>query len=881
MSLKQLPPSTIKLINSTQVITSVSSVVKELIENSIDAGATNIEVKLENHGLDKIEVKDNGVGVKREEVQYMCKKSYTSKINNFDDLYKLSTYGFRGEALNSLCALASVSITTISEGEDVAMTYAFDHEGNIKSNNISHIVKGTIIVVENLFKNLPVRKQFLTNGRRKMDEIKKVEQVVKTLAVIHPRLRTVLTHNKFCIWQKNCVSTLRQSLVQIIAPTIVKQLTDIKYESETISFDLLVPARACNISSTCYGNPGDAMYLFINLRPIKNKIIEKLVQDEIFSYFGHEIPSGKYPTCLVSIKLPPDSLDVNLEPNKTRVIIKDIEEIGNILKKELVLYYVGPIDTPKEFHDIIDEEIERNSTKRKIDEHEKVGKKSKLESIEKVEYMTDGDDLDGCDESDLKLINENIKTSSEEAYPMIHEKDFNKISVMENLVEVKNSTPVETEIQKSPVTSPNFEKSHLNLIDKANNKDSSLNGHSANEDFNIDNITLSQWSRGDVNLDGDLIKSSTVLLDCKTDEKENLSYINNQINSNSSPYGETVVNSQVSAGERSVSSQMGCKDMAGFTKYASEAISKISKGGDGSNFTKVASELASKWREMNDIDKDNYLEKAKKKRKEKEEKDNALMRERLQKFLEKCDEKRTIKKRTYHTEVDLDINMESLKISVKERESEMDLGFRFLCELNEDLKCVAIEYDLYIFSTRRLQEALVFHKNVRTMIVPLKVLESGIPVKKEDLGETLWSVLVSMETAIDVKCGAIIISDERIVRNGLRIEFVKGDPAGCSFLITDVPLHIAFFGLDDLKEILSLIETSNPELPLEECRPLKILSYIRGETIRFISKNDVDIESERVLDEFRYWLDNIKPKTKRCPHQKAVFKRINLKDFIK
>ncbi|XP_014278531.1 PMS1 protein homolog 1 [Halyomorpha halys] len=879
MSLKQLPPSTIKLISSTQVITSVSSVIKELIENSIDAGATNIEVKLENHGLDKIEVKDNGKGVKREEVQYMCKKSYTSKINNFDDLYKLDTYGFRGEALNSLCALATVTITTISEGEDVALTYGFDHDGNIKSNKISHIIKGTTIIVENLFKNLPVRKQFLTNGRRKMDEIKKVEQVVKTLAVIHPRLRVVLTHNKFCIWQKNCVSTLRQSLVQIIAPTIVKQLTDIKYESKNISFDLLVPARACNIASTCYGNPGDAMYLFINLRPIKNKIIEKIVQDEIFSYFGHEVPSGKYPTCLVSIKLPPDCLDVNLEPNKTRVIIKDIEEIGNVLKKQLVLYYIGPIDTPQEFHDVINEEIERNCIKRKNDELKNGGKKSKLELIEKVEYMTEGDDLEDCDGSDLKLINENCKTMTDEAGPVIHERDFNEISFMEGIVEGNIEILVGTEVPKSPVTVTDFEKTNLadTTTSDKNNSSTEENSGVANVDINIDNITLSQWSRGDVRLDGDLIKSSTVLLDCKTDEKKDLSYFNNQVDS---CLNDSAVNSQVSTGERSVSSQMGCKDMAGFTKYASEAISKISKNGDGSNFTKVASELATKWREMNDIDKDNYLEKAKKKQKEKENKDTAVMRERLKKFLEKCNEKRVLKKRTYHTEIDLDINMESLKISVKERTSETELGFRFLGELNEDLKCVAITYDLYIFSTRRLQEALLYYKNLKTMIVPLKVLESGIAVKKDDLGESLWSILVSMETAIDVKCGAVIISDERISRNGLRIELIKEDPTGCSFLITDVPLHVAFFGLDDLKEILSLIETSNPELPLEDCRPLKILSYIRGETIRFISKNDVDQESDRVIDEFRFWLDHVKPKTKRCPHQKAVFKRINLKDFI-
>lgn len=129
--------------------------------------------------------------------------------------------------------------------------------------------------------------------------------------------------------------------------------------------------------------------------------------------------------------------------------------------------------------------------------------------------MTEGEDLDGCDEPDLinnqtELINKNIETVTEEAGPMIHERNFNKILVMENLVEVSNETPVKTEIQKSPVTLHDFEKSHPTNVDMANNKNSSLNEYSgnANEEINVDNITLSQWSRGDVRLDGDLIKVS-------------------------------------------------------------------------------------------------------------------------------------------------------------------------------------------------------------------------------------------------------------------------------------------------------------------------------------------------------------------------------------
>lgn len=102
---------------------------------------------------------------------------------------------------------------------------------------------GTIVVAEGLFRNLPVRRQFLTSGRRKSEEIKKVESIVKSLAIIHPRLRLTFAHNKFLIWQKNSVSNLKQSLAQAIPPTIISQLDTFHYSNEETSVSLLIPLQ--------------------------------------------------------------------------------------------------------------------------------------------------------------------------------------------------------------------------------------------------------------------------------------------------------------------------------------------------------------------------------------------------------------------------------------------------------------------------------------------------------------------------------------------------------------------------------------------------------------------------------------------------------------
>uniref|UniRef100_A0A5F8HIH1 PMS1 homolog 1, mismatch repair system component n=1 Tax=Monodelphis domestica TaxID=13616 RepID=A0A5F8HIH1_MONDO len=194
--MKQLPAATVRLLSSSQVITSVISVIKELIENSLDAGATNIDVKLENYGFDKIEVRDNGDGIKAIDAPVMAIKHYTSKINSHEDLENLTTYGFRGEALGSICCIAEVLITTKTAADNFSTQYVLDSSGHIVSQKPSHLGQGTTVTALKLFKNLPVRKQFYSTARRCKDELKKIQDLLIAYGILKPELRIIFTHNK-------------------------------------------------------------------------------------------------------------------------------------------------------------------------------------------------------------------------------------------------------------------------------------------------------------------------------------------------------------------------------------------------------------------------------------------------------------------------------------------------------------------------------------------------------------------------------------------------------------------------------------------------------------------------------------------------------------
>uniref|UniRef100_A0A668ANI9 PMS1 homolog 1, mismatch repair system component n=1 Tax=Myripristis murdjan TaxID=586833 RepID=A0A668ANI9_9TELE len=299
--MKQLPPETVRLLSSSQVITSVLNVVKELMENSIDAGATSIDIKLENYGLDRIEVRDNGHGIKAADTSVMAVRHFTSKICSHEDLEQLETYGFRGEALGSICAVAEVSVITKTEEDDISTQYMLDLTGNIVSQKPSHLGQGTTVSVLKLFKNLPVRRQYYTSTKKCKEELKKVQDLLIAYAVIKPALRFTLTHNKVVVWQKAKAADHRSALLATLGPSAVANLLPCHHHQEQpeILLDGFFPkpgADYCSTSSTSH----DKTLIFVNDRPVHQKDIIKLLRQHYTAQYPADSTRNR-PNCNLSL----------------------------------------------------------------------------------------------------------------------------------------------------------------------------------------------------------------------------------------------------------------------------------------------------------------------------------------------------------------------------------------------------------------------------------------------------------------------------------------------------------------------------------------------------------------------------------------------------
>lgn len=242
-SISELPTSTVKLITATQIATSVSNIVKELVENSLDAGSTVIRVKLvsikqhfysllinlniceqENSGLTKIEITDNGSGISKEDVKNMALPHYTSKITTHEDLESLVTYGFRGEALAAVCAIGKLSVITKTAEDAIALSYTMDNSGNVIDSKPTHLSQGTQVTVSSLFWNLPVRKQFYQTAKRKKEEVAKVEDLLLSYGLIHPELHLSFHHDSTLVWQKTRVSDFKANVVQTLGHSICSNM---------------------------------------------------------------------------------------------------------------------------------------------------------------------------------------------------------------------------------------------------------------------------------------------------------------------------------------------------------------------------------------------------------------------------------------------------------------------------------------------------------------------------------------------------------------------------------------------------------------------------------------------------------------------------------
>ncbi|KAI8985451.1 hypothetical protein BDB01DRAFT_834976 [Pilobolus umbonatus] len=349
-----LDKHTIRHLHSGQVITDIESIVKELIENSIDAQAGSIELKLIEYGLHSIYIKDDGQGIQAEDRPNVAKRYYTSKISSFKDIEGLSTYGFRGEAMNSICAIAEkVVITTKTASDVVSKQFDIDKDDSIYNEKTINTITntGTIVVVNQPFYGLPVRRQLALKNTSMI--VKRVQEILIQFSLSHPHIRFCfhqvqdIQGIKRQTWIKPSTNDIEETIPIIFGSHLADMLErylETDTEDESLVIDIVLPKMNSDPSVVYKGS--DHIYVNVNKRPIhyghselrdlimtiKNKYRDSLGLSE-------NSVRRKNPFIYLDIQLPPNRYDVNIEPNKTAVLFHQPEPIYTLVNKILDRHY--------------------------------------------------------------------------------------------------------------------------------------------------------------------------------------------------------------------------------------------------------------------------------------------------------------------------------------------------------------------------------------------------------------------------------------------------------------------------------------------------------------------------------------------------------------
>nr|MBC7245161.1 DNA mismatch repair endonuclease MutL [Chloroflexota bacterium] len=321
MPIRILPPQVASKIAAGEVVERPASVVKELVENAIDAGATDIRIELRNGGRRLIRVNDNGCGIPEDEAALAFARHATSKISSEQDLLRIQTLGFRGEALASIAAVSQV--TMLTSVRDGGAGILLRLEGGELVQREKHASRpGTVVTVENLFYNTPARLKFL---RSEATESSHIIKLVGAYAIAYPELRFTLIENGKLVLQTSGTGKLYDVLVKVFGLEIAQQMLEIQPEESVPNHDL-PPQPSSEVRVQGYiGSPSlhratrDYQLFFVNRRWIKDRSLSYAVEEA----YRTILPTGRYPVAILNITMPPADVDVNVHPTKREVRFRE------------------------------------------------------------------------------------------------------------------------------------------------------------------------------------------------------------------------------------------------------------------------------------------------------------------------------------------------------------------------------------------------------------------------------------------------------------------------------------------------------------------------------------------------------------------------------
>lgn len=344
---------TIQKIAAGEVIDNPASVVKEMVENSIDAGSKNIVVEIKKGGKELIRITDDGGGMSREDINLAFKRHSTSKLRDVNDIYSITSLGFRGEALASISSIARVEVLTKS-ADAAAGSQALVEEGLIKSLDSVGTPKGTTMLIKDIFYNLPVRKKFLKTNR---SEANYINNVVSKMALGNPEIGFKFIRDNKLIIQTKSNDSLINTIYTILGRDYANNLIDVDYEDDYIKLSGYI-----SNNQLYRGNRGH-QYLYINGRYILNPAISRAIENRYRSL----IPRGRFPAYVLNLEIDPGEIDVNIHPTKQEIKFTNPDRVIGTISNRVEDYIKQSLNIPmmaakandkEELPDLLEIEIE-------------------------------------------------------------------------------------------------------------------------------------------------------------------------------------------------------------------------------------------------------------------------------------------------------------------------------------------------------------------------------------------------------------------------------------------------------------------------------------------------------------------------------------------
>lgn len=324
MPIQQLPDHLINQIAAGEVVERPASVVKELLENALDAGAQSVQVDVVQGGQKLIRIRDDGKGIDKDELQLALSRHATSKIASLDDLEAVASLGFRGEALPSIASVARLSLASRAANADAAWVVEADGGSVSAPRPVAHPA-GTTVEVHDLFYNTPARRRFLRTERT---EFSHIEKWLRRLALSRPQVAFVLTHNQRTVFQAAAAHTAddeRKRLAKICGEAFAEQCIHIDRQTDGIALSGFIAMPTFNRSQP------DMQYWFVNGRSVSDKSLAHAARHAYRDVLFH----GRYPAYVLNLTMDPATVDANAHPAKLEIRFRDGRRVHGVVSQAI------------------------------------------------------------------------------------------------------------------------------------------------------------------------------------------------------------------------------------------------------------------------------------------------------------------------------------------------------------------------------------------------------------------------------------------------------------------------------------------------------------------------------------------------------------------